>query len=123
MDPFAVTPMTAAELHEVVEAPAAAVGVVFEPSLDSAIVAEVAEAAGSLPLLQFTLTQLFDRRAGRVITRSAFDAMGGVAGAIASRAEDHVATLDDPARAALRELLGRLVVPGEGADEPAAAFG
>lgn len=116
-DPFAVTPMTLEELHEVVVAPAAGVGVVFEPGLDTTIVAEVAGSPGGLPLLQFALTQLFDQRDGRVITRSTFEAMGGVAGAIASRAEQHYSTLDEPARASLRELLRRLVVPGEGADD------
>jgi hypothetical protein len=68
--PFAVTPMSAAELRDAVVSPAAALGVVFEPGLDSAIVSEVAHQPASLPLLQFTLAELFERRQGRVIARS-----------------------------------------------------
>jgi len=115
--PFAVTPMTAAELHEAVVVPASAVGVVFEPGLDSAIVAEVANQPAGLPLLQFTLSELFDRRRGRVIPRAAYDAMGGIAGAIASRAEDAYSSLAADEQAAVRALLLRLVVPGDGTND------
>ncbi|MDQ1520494.1 MAG: hypothetical protein QOI55_1567 [Actinomycetota bacterium] len=115
--PFGVTPMTASELHDAVVAPAAALGVVFEPGLDSAIVAEVANQPASLPTLQFTLAELFERRRGNVITREAYDAVGGIAGAIASRAEELYASLDAPGQEAARRLLLRLVVPGDGTED------
>ena len=115
--PFAVTPMTAAELHEAVVTPAAAAGVVFEPGLDSAIVAEVANQPAGLPLLQFTLSELFDRRQGQVIARSAYDAMGGIGGAIGTRAEEIFTALDAGGQEAARRLLLRLVVPGDGTED------
>jgi DNA-binding SARP family transcriptional activator/WD40 repeat protein/tRNA A-37 threonylcarbamoyl transferase component Bud32 len=111
--PFAVTPMTASELHDAVVAPASALGVVFEPGLDSAIVAEVANHPASLPLLQFTLAELFERRRGRVITREAYESMGGIVGSITSRAEALASTLDAAGQDAARRLLLRLVVPGD----------
>ena len=115
--PFAVTPMTAPELHDAVAAPAAALGVVFEPGLDSAIVSEVANQPASLPLLQFTLAELFERRQGRVITRVSYESMGGIAGAIAGRAEDFYASLDGVGQDAIRRMLLRLVVPGDGSED------
>ncbi|MET0490923.1 MAG: BTAD domain-containing putative transcriptional regulator, partial [Acidimicrobiales bacterium] len=114
---FAITPMTEAELHDAVVEPAAARGVAFESGLDRAIVAEVANQPASLPLLQFTLAELFERRRGRVVTWDAYQAMGGLAGAIASRAEAVWSTLDDVERDACRRLLCRLVVPGEGTED------
>src|SRR4029077_10392950 len=92
--PFGVTPMTVSEMHDAVTAPAADLGVVFEPGLDSEIVADVTNQPASLPLLQFTLAELFERRSGAVITRETYAAMGGIAGAIASRAEEQYAVLD-----------------------------
>jgi DNA-binding SARP family transcriptional activator/WD40 repeat protein len=114
---LAVTPMTAAELHEAVVAPAADAGVVFEPGLDSALVAEVAEAPASLPMLQFTLAELFERRRGIVMTGEAYAAIGGIAGAIATRAEQQYARLDAAGQDAARRLFCRLVVVGDGTDD------
>jgi serine/threonine protein kinase/DNA-binding SARP family transcriptional activator/WD40 repeat protein len=115
--PFAVTPMSAPELHDAVVAPAARLGVVFEPGLDSTIVSEVANQPASLPLLQFTLAELFERRQGRVIPGAAYESMGGIAGAIASRAEDLYASLDVAGQDAARRLLLRLVIPGDGTED------
>ena len=56
--------MTEAELHDAVVVPAAARGVAFESGLDRAIVTEVANQPASLPLLQFTLAELFERGRG-----------------------------------------------------------
>ncbi|MCU1430569.1 MAG: putative Calcium/calmodulin-dependent protein kinase [Actinomycetia bacterium] len=117
VEPFAITPMTTAELREAVVAPAAAVDIGFEPGLDTAIVAEVSHQPASLPTLQFTLAELFERRDGAVITRSAYDAIGGIAGAIAGRAEALYAALDETGRDAARRLLVRLVVPGDGTED------
>ncbi|MDQ1533008.1 MAG: hypothetical protein QOF28_769, partial [Actinomycetota bacterium] len=113
---WAVTPMSTAELHEAVIAPAAALGIGFEPGLDQAIIADVAGQPASLPLLQFTLADLFERRAD-VITRAAYESIGGIAGAIATRAEQQFGTLDERGQDAARRLFLRLVVPGDGSED------
>lgn len=115
--PLAVTPMSASELHEAVVEPAATLGVVFEPGMDGAVVSEVVGRPASLPLMQFTLAELFERRRGRVITRAAYDDIGGIAGAVAGRAEGLYDSLDDAERDAVRRLMLRLVVPGEGTED------
>jgi serine/threonine protein kinase/DNA-binding SARP family transcriptional activator/WD40 repeat protein len=114
---FAISPMSPYELHSAVVAPAAAWGVVFEPGLDSEIVADVASQPSSLPLLQFTLAELFERRDGAVITRRSYEEMGGIAGAIASRAEQVYSSLDASGQAVTRRLFSRLVIPGEGTED------
>ncbi len=108
-----------AELAEIVRAPAAAAGLVFETDpekgdLDERLLAD-AKTADSLPLLQFTLRQLYERRvetAGEVrLTHAAYDELGGLAGAIAAEAERAVSSLPPEAVAALPRLLRRLAEP------------
>ena len=90
-----------AELAEIVRAPATAAGLVFEATpnkgaLDERLLAD-AKTADSLPLLQFTLRQLYERRADIAgvsqLSHAAYDALGGLKGAIAAEAERAVAGL------------------------------
>ena len=94
-------PPGAVELAEMVRAPAAAAGLVFETlpvkgALDDRLLAD-AKSAESLPLLQFTLRQLYEQRAETDaetrLTHAAYDALGGLQGAIAAEAERAVAGL------------------------------
>jgi hypothetical protein len=90
-----------AELAEIVRAPAAAAGLVFETDIQKGELGEQlladAKTADSLPLLQFTLRQLYDRReetAGETrLTHAAYHELGGLAGAIAAEAERAVSSL------------------------------
>jgi tetratricopeptide (TPR) repeat protein len=108
-----------AELAEIVRAPAAAAALVFETDpkkgeLSERLLAD-ARTAESLPLLQFTLRQLYERReeiAGETtLTHAAYDQLGGLAGAIAAEAERAVCSLPPEAVAALPRLLRRLAEP------------
>jgi tetratricopeptide (TPR) repeat protein len=108
-----------AELAEIVRAPAAAAGLVFETDsqkgeLGERLLAD-AKTADSLPLLQFTLRQLYERReetAGEVrLTHAAYDQLGGLAGAIAAEAERAVSRLPPESVATLPRLLRRLAEP------------
>jgi WD40 repeat protein/class 3 adenylate cyclase len=113
----AVVPLTADEFERAITAPAASVGVAFEPGLFAEVVADVANEPGSLPLLQYALTELYERREGNVLTREAYRAIGGVSGALTGRAEEIYAELDDAAREPARQLFLRLVAVGEGTDD------
>ncbi|MFM2078109.1 MAG: hypothetical protein RJA49_1999, partial [Actinomycetota bacterium] len=112
-----VTPMQASELFEAITDPPAKVGVRFEPGLVGRIVAEALDQPGSLPLLQFTLTELFDRRSGSTITTEAYEEIGGLAGSVAHQANALFDTFDDPGRVAVRRLFARLVNAGEGTED------
>ena len=109
-------PMTAAELHEAVTAPAHAAGLTIEPGLTAELVLDVAaDAGGGLPLLQFTLAELAEARNGStLITLDAYQRLGGVTGALATRADAIVDGLDGGQQAAARSLFGQLVNPGDG---------
>src|SRR5262249_37649793 len=108
-----------AELAEIVRAPAAAAGLVFETDtekgeLGGRLLAD-AKTADSLPLLQFTLRQLYERReeiAGETrLTHAAYDDPGGLAGAMAAEGARGVSTLPRAAVATLPRLRRRLAEP------------
>ncbi len=86
----------------------------FEEGLEARIAADVADEPGALPLLQYTLTELFDRRVGPTLTLDGYRAVGGVRGALGQRAEELYAGMDPDAQAAARQLFLRLVALGEG---------
>jgi WD40 repeat protein len=112
-----VVPLTAEELAQAIAAPAERVGVTFEPDLVTRIVAEVNQQPGALPLLQYALTELFERRADHLLTKKAYQSIGGVSGALARRAEEVYAGLDEAGQAAVRQLFLRLVALGEGVED------
>jgi serine/threonine protein kinase len=110
-----VLALTPAELEAAIVQPAASVMVALEPGLLAALLADVGAEGGALPLLQYTLTELFDRRAGMQLRLSDYEALGGVLGALAKRAEEVYSALGEGWQAAARQLFLRLVTLGEGA--------
>ena len=67
----------------------------------------------ALPLLQFTATKLWEARdrERRLLTTRSYEEMGGVAGALASHADDVVAGMSNQARKLTRAIFERLVTP------------
>jgi conflict system STAND superfamily ATPase/trypsin-like peptidase len=90
-----VPPMDRRQLRDAIVAPAErAPGLVFEPGLVDRILDDAAAEPGQLPLVESLLTELWERRAGGVLTIEAYERSGGVAGVVATRAEQVVAALD-----------------------------
>ncbi len=114
-----VTPLVRDELERAIVRPAASVGVQLEPGLATEVIADIARQPGELPLLQYALTELFERSDGHRLTREGYAAIGGVLGALARRADDVYAALDAEGREIARQAFLRLVVPGE-SGEPTA---
>ena len=112
-----VPPMTARELDECVRRPAERHGIEMESSLVTQIVADAAARPGSLPLLQFALADLVDRRDRGAVALGHYDDVGGIAGALSRRAETMYLALPGPERSLLPGLIARLVVSVEGQPE------
>lgn len=104
-----VTPMTHIELERAITRPAESAGVVVEPALLAALTADATSQPGVLPMLQYTLTELFDSRRGATMTASAYERMGGLTGALVTRAESLFGALGREARAAAKQVFLRLV--------------
>ncbi|HZH13025.1 MAG TPA: protein kinase [Archangium sp.] len=113
---YILRPMPPEGVREAIVGPARSRGVVFESAeLVQTLVDSTARGVGSLPLLQFALAELWERRnpaQGR-ITRAALEEMGGVAGALSRHADGVLARLGPHEREAARRLLLRLVT-GDG---------
>lgn len=112
-----ILPLSAEELEQAITRPAERVGVNFEPGLVTTIVGEVNYQPGALPLLQYALTELFEAREGRVLTREAYHQIGGTVGALARRADEVFLGLREREQAAAQQIFLRLVTLGEGTED------
>jgi DNA-binding SARP family transcriptional activator/ABC-type glycerol-3-phosphate transport system substrate-binding protein len=112
-----VTPMTASELELAISRPAVAAGVAVQPALLAALVTDAASKPGALPMLQYTLTELFERKRGATMTASSYESMGGLTGAVVERAESLFNALTAPARVAARHVFLRLVSVNEAGED------
>jgi WD40 repeat protein len=107
-----VGPPFPAALQRALVEPAARMGVRFEDeSLVDAMVASLAEERGALPLLAFAAARLWEERDGerKVLTRAAYERMGGVAGALAEHAEATLQRIGPDQEAVVREIFRNLV--------------
>ncbi len=112
-----VLPLTPEELERAICGPVEIVGASLEPGLVTRIVQEVGDQPGTLPLLQYALTETFDQREDHQLTLAAYETSGGVLGALGRRAEEIYHRLDETEQALTRQLFLRLVTLGEGTED------
>ena len=104
--------LSAADLREAVVGPARAKGVRYETeAMVDELVGAVAGNPGALPLLQFTLAELWQARDAErgVIPARALEELGGVEGGLAGHADAVLFALGAGERAAARRIVLRLV--------------
>ncbi|WP_420645792.1 WD40 repeat domain-containing protein [Candidatus Leptofilum sp.] len=112
--------MSREELSLAIEQPALNQGVHFADGLVTRILEDVGDHAGNLPLLEFALTLLWGRQTNREMTHEAYEAIGGVSGALAQHADETLAKLtqDDAEKVqAIQRVMVQLVQPGAGAED------
>lgn len=112
-----IPPMTPDELERAIIGPARRAGLALEEGLATTIIQEVGNQPGALPLLQFALTELWSYRSGQLLTHAAYEQIGGVAGALAQRAEALFNQFDVAGQKAVRSVFLRLVTLGEGVED------
>jgi WD40 repeat protein/serine/threonine protein kinase len=101
-----------ADLERILVEPARRAGYELEdPALPARMVDEVADQPGALALLSFTAAQLWERRDRhfRRLPTRAYDALGGVGGALARHADDLVESLPAHEQRLVREAFRHLV--------------
>jgi formylglycine-generating enzyme required for sulfatase activity len=109
---YLLRPLSPDGVREAITGPMRSRGVSFESEqLLNVLVEATAREAGSLPLLQFTLAELWERRdrARECITREALDKLGGVAGALSLHADDVLSRLDRAGQQVARQLFSLLI--------------
>ncbi|WP_147069267.1 nSTAND1 domain-containing NTPase [Microcystis aeruginosa] len=110
-------PMNREELTEVIEKPAQKLGVTLEAGLVERILDDVESEPGNLPLLEFALTELWQRRQGQQLTHLAYTEIGQVQGALARHANEEYDKLSEAQREQMRRIFIQLVRPGEGTED------
>ena len=111
-------PMKPAEVERTIREPARLLGLEFDSGLVERILEDVRESPGGLPLLEFALAELWNQRSSRSLSHSGYQASGGVANAIAQRADAVFQSLTAAQQSTLPRIFSRLVrvaPPGEAA--------
>jgi energy-coupling factor transporter ATP-binding protein EcfA2 len=108
-----IGPMTGEELRRAIEEPAGSVGVHFEAGLVERFLEDVWSEPGALPLLEFALTELWEKRRGGLLTHQAYEEFDGVGGAIAQRAEREHGRFSEEEKKFARRIFLNLITPGE----------
>ncbi|OWQ45369.1 hypothetical protein CDL60_19090 [Roseateles noduli] len=114
-----LAPPDARAIAQMIRLPARAAGLSYGADesglnrLDDRLCIDAMQASDALPLLQYTLQQLYLHRApGDVLAWSAYEELGGLEGAIGRRAEALLGELPQAQQEALPRLLPRLVTLG-----------
>jgi tetratricopeptide (TPR) repeat protein len=117
---YDLLPPTASEIGQMIRLPANAAGLRFEedPASSERLDDMLRDAAAGhreiLPLLQFTLEELYQRRTeDGMLTLAAYRELGGVEGSLARRAETVFKDLPDTVEAELPKVLNALVSIGQ----------
>ncbi|WP_437729569.1 nSTAND1 domain-containing NTPase [Sorangium sp. So ce861] len=84
-----------------------------DPAMVEGLLDALESTRGALPLLQFTAARLWEMRdrGRRLLTRASYEALGGVAGALASHADTVLAAMSERRAKLARAVLERLVTP------------
>ena len=106
-------PLSRDGLSEALSAPLSMLGYGFEQGIVPAMLDALEVTPGALPLLQFTAAKLWEQRDRdrRVITQHSYLATGGVAGALATHADEVYASFAAPDQKLVRAIFQRLVTP------------
>ncbi len=114
------------ELRETIEKPARVYGIALEPHLTERILNAVGSHSGNLPLLEFALTEMWqkqtalaaqDHSSNALLTHAAYDQIGGVEQALAQYAERVYHGLSGEEQDAARKIFLQLVHPGQGTED------
>ena len=105
-------PMNAEELHRAVRNPAEKGGARFEPGLVERIIDDLGDSP-SLPLLEFALTELWEKRRNQILSHKDYESIGKVKGALAVYAERTYRSLSLREQEQVRAIFVQLVQPGD----------
>ncbi|MDZ7961444.1 MAG: CHAT domain-containing protein [Aulosira sp. DedQUE10] len=112
-----VVRMNREELEAAIALPARQLGFEFEKGLCNTIIDDIEDGDGRLPLLEFTLTQLWKQQYAGKLTHQAYKKIGGVEQALANYADMVYADLSEGERKTAQRVFIQLVQPGEGTED------
>ncbi|NES45058.1 caspase family protein, partial [Moorena sp. SIO2C4] len=114
---IAVMPMSPEELKQAIAEPAKQVDLEIEPELVKEILTDVADAPGYLPLLQYTLTRLWEESTDNCLRLNTYVKLGGVMGTLRQRATEVYELFSEQEQTAVRHIFLALTQLGEGTED------
>jgi hypothetical protein len=105
--------MSPSELRAAIEGPARKVGLRFEEGLVDELIDQIAPDPSGLPLLQFTLRKLWEKKRRSRVTWESYRAVGGARQALAREAESLFDRLPANSKGIARDIFLALVVLDE----------
>ncbi|MEO0537700.1 MAG: pentapeptide repeat-containing protein [Cyanobacteria bacterium P01_A01_bin.123] len=112
-----VLPMKSDELEAAICKPAERVGLTIEPALVTEILSDIAGAPGSLPLLQYTLKELWQQRQGNQLVLATYLELGRINGTLDKRATEIYNSFDIAEQQTVRHIFQQLTQLGEGTED------
>lgn len=118
-----VTPLTYDQIKASIVKPAAKAGIVCEPNLIYNVLLDVVGAPGELPLLQYTLLELWQQRqldtngGPAHLTLDAYNELGGVRGTLQKRANDLFYSLTHEEQRVAKRVFIALTQIGDGTED------
>jgi uncharacterized protein YjbI with pentapeptide repeats/energy-coupling factor transporter ATP-binding protein EcfA2 len=113
----AVTPMHREALQNAILKPAQQVSLNLEPELVAQMLTDVEGSPGSLPLLQYTLTELWKQRTDNCLQLKTYTQLGGVMGTLQKRATQVYDSFSPEQQAAAQHIFLSLTQLGEGTED------
>ncbi|MEM1395501.1 MAG: myosin kinase, partial [Cyanobacteria bacterium P01_H01_bin.150] len=110
-------PMSSEELRAVIEQPAAKLKVELEQGLTSKLIDDLGNQPGRLPLLEFTLLQLWEKHDKWYLTHKAYEEIGGLEKALAKYADGVLNPLSAVDKEKAERIFIQLISPGEGTED------
>ena len=111
---FPLDPPSLSAIHQMIIRPAEAAGVELEEGLAQRLLNDAGEGPGAMSLIAFTLQQLYEKeKTSGILSISAYEASGGVQGAVQKRAEAALQGLGFNLDSVLPTLFANLVEVNE----------
>jgi WD40 repeat protein/uncharacterized caspase-like protein len=105
------------DYRQAIVKPAKQVGLKVESGLVEILLQELDRAAGDLPLLQFVLEKLWEKRHNSTLTVKTYQKLGGIRGALEQQAQNAYDSLDPEAQDCTRWIFLNLTQLGEGTED------
>lgn len=109
-------PLSPKELEYAIIGPAQRTNITLESVLLATIIADVIRQPGALPLLQYTLTELFENRHTSILTLDTYGRLGGLTGTLTRRADELYLTLNAEEKTLAQMIFLQLISIIEGSE-------
>jgi len=111
------TPMKPEDLTQAIVEPAKRVKLAVEPELVEQMITDVEGSPGSLPLLQYTLMELWNRRNNHGLSLATYSQLGGVMGTLQKRATEIYEAFSEEEKGVAKHIFLSLTQLGEGTED------